>query len=94
MTPGNETKGHPDRGRPTGRQVAVLTQLDEEDPYMTVAGFPCDPFTNISHMFPQNTKMKKLAIGMKHLQFVKQIWLNCKRRGAHMLLENPLTSMA
>eukprot|EP00959_Pyramimonas_sp_CCMP1952_P201232 4208405-Pyramimonas_sp.AAC.1 len=36
--------------------------------------------------------MRKLAIGMKHLQFVKKVWLNCKRRGAHMQLENPLTS--
>eukprot|EP00959_Pyramimonas_sp_CCMP1952_P441569 9244572-Pyramimonas_sp.AAC.1 len=38
--------------------------------------------------------MRKLAIGMKHLQSVKKIWLNCKRRGAHVLLGNPLTSRA
>eukprot|EP00959_Pyramimonas_sp_CCMP1952_P031086 651846-Pyramimonas_sp.AAC.1 len=38
--------------------------------------------------------MMKLATGMKHLRFVRQIWLNCKRRGARVLLDNPLTYKA
>eukprot|EP00959_Pyramimonas_sp_CCMP1952_P366081 7667164-Pyramimonas_sp.AAC.1 len=38
--------------------------------------------------------MMKLATGMGHLRLAKQIWLGCKRRGARVLLGNPLTSKA
>ena len=71
-------------------QDKALQQLEDEDPYITADGPPCDPFfTNLSHMFPDDTRARKLARGMRHLQLVKKVSLDCKKRGAHLLLENP-----
>ena len=61
-------------------QDEALHQLGVEDPYFAVIGFPWDPFTYLSRAFPGDAGVRKLAGGMRHLQLVKKIWLNCKRR--------------
>ena len=74
-------------------QRRCLETLDRDDPYLTIVAFPCTVWSAINRI--GNTRspgeMKKART---LLRFVAEIVENCLRRRAHVLLENPLTSMA
>eukprot|EP00972_Heterocapsa_arctica_P021421 3154204-Heterocapsa_arctica.AAC.1 len=71
-------------------QTEVLDDLDRTNPYCVIVGFPCDPFSPMTNMQPPTTVRQKRIAGYQHLLFVARVWLNCRKRGGHLLLENPL----
>ena len=76
------------------RQREILQQLDEEDPYLTVVAFPCDPWSPLSNFKDADRKAWEQSEAFRHLQFVRKVCLSQLKRGRHYLLENPLSSQA
>ena len=75
-------------------QREVLQQLDEEDPYMLIVAFPCDPWSPLSIFKDADRKEWEQSEAFKHLQFVKRLCYSQLKRGRHYLIENPLSSQA
>ena len=76
------------------KQREVLQQLDEEDPYLAIVAFPCDPWSPLSNFKDADRKEWEQTEAFKHLQFVKRVCFSQLKRGRHFLLENPLSSQA
>ena len=68
-------------------QNETLADIYATNPYCVIIGFPCDPFSPISNMQPVSTVIQKRE-GFQHLLFVARVWITCKKRGGHLLLEN------
>ena len=76
------------------RQREILQQLDDEDPYLAVVAFPCDPWSPLSNFKDADRKEWEQSEAFRHLQFVRRVCFSQLKRGRHFLLENPLSSQA
>ena len=76
------------------RQREILQKLDDEDPYLAVVAFPCDPWSPLSNFKDADRKEWEQSEAFRHLQFVRRVCFSQLKRGRHFLLENPLSSQA